>query len=204
MAQLDQAWPEPKERPILFSGPMVLAILAGKKTQTRRVIKPSWSRCLDLDDPDDREKARLGCPHGTSRDRLWVRETFYCDDYRYPNAPPEELLQLMEYRADHDCRTWEAGCPCCDEEGRASWRPSIHMPRWASRITLEVIAVRVERVQSISEQGVIDEADEFLGKVWWSPAIDHRFCKRCKPHAMELASIVGRAIALIEGLRGVR
>ncbi len=51
---------------------------------------------------------------------------------------------------------------------------------------------------------MIDEADEFLGKVWWSPAIDHRFCKRCKPHAMELASIVGRAIALIEGLRGVR
>ena len=175
------------ERPILFSAPMVRAILAGTKTQTRRVLTPQpelaimdaelasalracqdvglipkdegtprwrWRGCFAMPWPNG---IRNASPYGVPGDRLWVRETFYCDDYRYPDAPIDEMSKMLEYRADHECRNWEAGCPCRDEYGRSSWRPSIHMPRWASRITLEVTGVRVERLQDISGEDAIAE-----------------------------------------------
>jgi len=154
------------DRPILFSGPMVRAILSGAKTQTRRIMKPkpdhchrdilngnkNWYRLL----PQLGEK-QLKCPYGQPGDRLWVRETWGCFDYSHDQ-------RAIAYRADGDdggC-TWieipkeyhhfgamgeedlPQYCPANDK-----WRPSIHMPRWASRITLEVTEVRVERIRDI-------------------------------------------------------
>lgn len=134
-----------KERPILFSAPMVRAILEGRKTQTRRVVKPpKWS---DADEiffigndsiavpDDDHADYFIACPYGQPGDRLWVRETF-ADE---AGGTRRFLGEHIFYRADD----WQ---PLVDR-----WTPSIHMPRWASRITLEVTAVSVERLQDISE-----------------------------------------------------
>lgn len=115
-----------RERPILFSSPMVRALIAGTKTQTRRVVKGEW----------------IVCPYGGPGDRLWVREShWWFKDEHDPVTgyyPPKLTAEDVEYRADGE------------RPGR-SWRPSIHMPRWASRITLEITGVRVERLQEISE-----------------------------------------------------
>ena len=120
-----------KERPILFSGEMVRAILDGRKTQTRRVVKP--------------QPPPLGGfvknPYGQPGDRLWVRETWALDDKYY-------------YRADG-----AVGDRC------GKWKPSIHMPRAASRITLEITGVRVERLQEITISDIYAEGaitDEWL------------------------------------------
>lgn len=175
---------EVKERPILFSGAMVNAILEGRKTQTRRVMKPepnlSWMNTSSrMGGSYSGSDARPGynergecwyfwipgaasgewkCPYGKPGDRLWVREAFYCNDYRYPNAEPSELLEEMTYRADHEA-------PCrCEEPLDGHWKPSIHMPRWASRITLEITNVRVERLNAISWDDIVAEgiSDTFL------------------------------------------
>lgn len=118
------------DRPILFSAPMVRAMLAGTKTQTRRVAKPKRSIEPMTDE----------CPYGQPGDLLWVRETwawYGCE------RDPREVL----YRAD------TSNLP----ESHGRWRPSIHMPRWASRITLRVTGVRVERLQDITEVDAIAE-----------------------------------------------
>lgn len=145
-----------KERPILFSGPMVNAILEGRKTQTRRVIKPVQPRTDGLW-PAGRNPLE-DCPYGAPSDRLWVRETWYCDhcferDYAKTGAVyvgrtlsrkecEDEWRSHLFFRAD--------GEPDFGGE-RADWKPSIHMPRWASRLALEVTEVRVQRLQKISE-----------------------------------------------------
>jgi hypothetical protein len=124
------------ERPILFSGPMVLAILSGRKTQTRRVIKTVADRQLNqflhymatAVDPD------LKCPYGKPGDRLWVRETW-----------AKTGFDLVTYRADNTTLQMVEN----HEWDHTDWRPSIHMPRWASRITLEITGVRAERLQAI-------------------------------------------------------
>lgn len=164
------------ERPLLMSAPMVRAILAGTKSQTRRLVTVPWkgsSRTLpyepwyiesdgklrvqdeygDFHTMDDRWS-----PYGVPGDRLWVRETWYDDNaLREREPPPTAPDEFIEYRASHDCSSWEAECPCRDEYGRSSWRPSIFMPRWASRITLEVTEVRVQRLQDISREDAIAE-----------------------------------------------
>lgn len=144
------------DRPILFSGAMVRAILDGHKTQTRRIVKPQppgWAThpsmapsstdlfCHWTDGgtedcafwPKDEP---LRCPYGKPGDRLWVRETW---------ATLGRQVHAAVYRADN------IGYPV------ERWRPSIHMPKWASRITLEVTGVRVERVQRISEADAVAE-----------------------------------------------
>lgn len=135
-----------KERPILFSGPKVRAILDGRMTQIRRVVKPNWWRCLDPEDAEDLAQAVTMCPYGAPGDRLWVQETYAVD---VPGC-----LRGLSYRADHqDPRGDGPAHPM-------RWRPANHMPRGASRLTLEVTAVRVERLQDISEADAIAEGIE--------------------------------------------
>ena len=137
-----------KERPILFSAPMVRALLAGMKTQTRRAFKTKnggvWPNANDL--PGIRQILR-SCPYGQPGDRLWVRETFARIDGQ--TRPWIET----DYKA-----TYTHGDRLGDTLGiKKRWTPSIHMPRHASRITLEVTGVRVERLQDISEADAIAE-----------------------------------------------
>lgn len=128
-----------KEKPILFSGAMVRAILEGKKTQTRRVIKPQ-----PMLDTHTRVTACYKCPYGAPGDRLWVRETW----------------TTHQNDKGADCLLYRAEVP--DPELYAPWRPSIFMPRAASRIMLEVTGVRVERIQEISEADAIAEGVEII------------------------------------------
>lgn len=131
-----------KERGILFSAPMVRALLAGTKTQTRRAIKPAPDAMTPIGPvrftEKDRRAGRLGvmipCSYGMVGDRLWVRET-------HLENPVLGLIGGVVYRADGTANA----------TGGLRWRPAIHMPRWASRITLELTEVRVERLREISE-----------------------------------------------------
>lgn len=140
------------ERPILFSGAMVRAILAGTKTQTRRVVKPrkdpDYGRELSpCEIAGDEHIARL-CPYGAPGDRLWVRETFAGSiAYERHGYPLKEWGNKIWYVADGEPRSGQWTRP----------RPSIHMPRCLSRITLEVTEVRVERLQDISDQDAVAE-----------------------------------------------
>ena len=166
-----------KERPILFSAPMVRALLAGTKTQTRRVVKPPRNRSAFVlldhgkgwwpyqsDDGeselcDDGMEHPYTCPYGQPGDRLWVREAFsgpHCMD------ATDECVAVRPSKWGEGSRIWywADGNPTHGDWTRP--RPSIHMPRWASRILLEVTAVRVERLQDISEadaraEGCIEE-----------------------------------------------
>jgi hypothetical protein len=180
-----------KERPILFSAPMVRAILDGSKTQTRRLVKPQptsgeWPLldiALDMRgnrvgaavwwmDENDQHNGETLCPYGQPGDRLWVKETHapaadcwgaWERRMRMDSTGPAPLIH---YRAD-------GGDPFVEK-----WRPSIFMPRWASRIKLEITGVRVQRLQGISKEDAkaegIDEwikrgfVDATNGKPWES------------------------------------
>lgn len=169
-----------RERPILFSGPMVRAILDGRKTQTRRVVKPqpvkegnlwqlygagwSGSNCPVM---PGHSLASRG-PFGGPGDRLWVRETWapmcrtadphcWCAD-----DPARQRNHFVEYRADTN-DPYPGEWPAEDARGYVDapkWRPSIHMPRWASRLTLEVTGVRVERLRDINGDDIAREGIE--------------------------------------------
>lgn len=164
-----------KTRPILMNGPMVRATLADIKTNTRRLVKGivedvrrgDWYAdrrlvhkptcqlgfCETVDDGVlacdgydlEPNGAGIRSPYGGPGDRLWVRETWGLFDTE-PKDGPEKAKVF--YRATDGDR---------DELRYQLWRPSIHMPRWASRITLEVVSVRVERLQEISEADAIAE-----------------------------------------------
>lgn len=157
-----------------MSAPMVRAILAGNKTQTRRVVKPRKDRdfgcelaTCEIAGEVNGGDCRL-CPYGHPGDRLWVRETWlpdppidgwggdvsWQDERRIDGVP-------AHYRKPEHCifaASW--GDP------GLRWRPSIHMPRWASRILLEVTSVRVERLQDISEEDAIAEGTAYLGRAY--------------------------------------
>jgi len=164
-----------KERPILFSTPMVRAILDGTKTQTRRAAKPATPRGTNR------------CPYGVPGDRLWVRETWapYSDN----EDPVRDVddATCVRYRATDtlhmampDCMDTapiDTYCLAPHEQmprGPWKWRPSIHMPRWASRIMLEVTGVRVERLQDITEEDAKAEGitemplQGGLPGAWWT------------------------------------
>ena len=153
--------PEIKERPILFSAPMVRAILEGRKTVTRRVCKPQPSAnahttCASGNPTGgwwETGKDIIRCPYGKPGDRLWVRET-WAADAQVDAVAPRDMSQgePIHYAADGAVR--QTGCAMI-KPGKG--RPSIHMPRWASRILLEITDIRVERLQDISEQQALAE-----------------------------------------------
>lgn len=165
------------EKPIIFSSEMVRQILAGNKTQTRRVIKPQPSGgwlvpplgVIDGNYASNGCRSDLKCPYvdQSNRGRLWVRETFYVDHWsfvsreRLAEAPPEgDWQDFTYYRVDGECCQQIPECQCADV-GKPKWRSPIHMPRWASRITLEITGVRVERLQNISEADAKAEGIEY-------------------------------------------
>ncbi|CVB12849.1 ASCH domain-containing protein [Serratia marcescens] len=162
-----------KERPVIFNSEMVRAILSGRKTQTRRVVSDRHLRLIDvasqvgecyplesgIDHANSQSYYREHCPFGQVGDRLWVRETWSSD---FANYYPNDRVW---YAADNNrCSDIEVVngvrgiySPESDVHVPFRWRPSIHMPRWASRITLEITAVRVERLNDISDGDAIRE-----------------------------------------------
>ncbi|HDL6644668.1 TPA: hypothetical protein SBJ50_004262 [Yersinia enterocolitica] len=145
------------EKPILFNAEMVNAILSGRKTQTRRIMgnQPAGQdlETVHVRHNDDfnfqwygnlGESSYFPCPLGKPGDQLWVRETW------------NKHGGLLTYRADHDWIEEMRKATVCP----AKWVPSIHMPRWASRINLLITGVRVERLNDISEQDAISEGLE--------------------------------------------
>lgn len=144
----------PKERPILFTPDMARAILDGRKTQTRRIIKhlPAGVATIWHDGAEwNVENAagntwlgRLTCPYGNPGDHLWVRETW-----------AKQLDGKIIYRADHE--NWQLA----DYTTTGAWRPSIHMPRAASRITLQITDIRAHRLHDITEADAIAEGLHF-------------------------------------------
>lgn len=170
-----------KERPILFTGAMARALLDGSKTQTRRAVKPAHLKFFDQSAADS-----LGAwnarplPYGKPADRLWVRETFQHRGASYDGLGLEDSEWFRCYgHGAVAADSWDPEFPDGWQpsrhmnvrkltepaeqqgDGITGWVtkfiPSIHMPRWASRITLEITAVRVERLQDISEADAISE-----------------------------------------------
>lgn len=170
-----------KERPILFSGPMVRAILDGRKTQTRRVVKfPIYDRGFGCEISGSELNGELVqdpglCPYGKPGDRLWVRETFvlesteqYHGDHEIPDdgrpTKPicdeyeDEYLLIPHYRATEPEPHIVPYEGVADEwDDRTRWKPSIFMPRWASRILLEITNVHVERLNEITKKEALKE-----------------------------------------------
>lgn len=133
-----------KERPILFTGAMVRVLLAGDKTQTRRIVNPQ----PDYDPGCEPPYVQKPCRYGYAGDKLYVRETWQHSNW--PNGPFDETCSVF-YRADYMNDPHGPDGELSPEGKYRIWRPSIHMPRAASRILLEVTNVRVERLQNISE-----------------------------------------------------
>jgi len=144
-----------KERPIIFRAEMVRAILAGRKTQMRRIVKPLHMATVDA----EQFPILAMCPYGSPGDRLWVRETCRAE------AIDDEGLCGVRYVADGQFMPIANTREASDRWVQLYWYrgmegatvPPIHMPRWASRITLEITDVRVERLQDISEDDCLAE-----------------------------------------------
>lgn len=195
------------EHPILFNGDMVRAILDGRKTQTRRIIKPQpddlcevkyidppqnagfnkndlsevqgWCEFSIMDDSALGYQRDLKCPFGKVGDSLWVRENFYRDTRELETdrnpaliyaATPEWFVEKMQpnimrrslYRPAHNADgPTRAECEANLKNHKfQKLKPSIHMPRWASRLSLPVISIRAERIQDISEKDALAEGIE--------------------------------------------
>jgi hypothetical protein len=188
------------ERPIIFNKEMVKAILEGRKTQTRRPLKVQppvgtldvkpWcishemeilGKVAKWETPQYRESGvplwistetggthrEYGCPFGDVGDRLWVRETYALAE-TYDKKSGADLPGTLE-GTTHFYR--DGGGHCFETVLRGKWRPSIHMPRWASRITLEVLKIRAERLQDITGHDVIAEGFEFHPVLHYSKAM---------------------------------
>lgn len=159
-----------KERGMIFNGEMVRAILDGRKTQTRRPIKWKQTRFTEIGEREDGSKWPWSedaehacdfwhpCPFGAVGDRIWVRETFAAlESGSYEQVKPQEgHCQDLRYAATDRLAKSDA-----DIRGY-KWVPSIHMPRWASRILLEITDVRVERLNSIHDVDAMREGIQNL------------------------------------------
>jgi len=172
------------EKPILFSGEMVRAILEGRKSQTRRVISEKLMQCQDPE--DEPEVFVKWCKYGQPGDRLWVRETWRIVGWdesgdwqiEYKDGSTRWFDSVQDIDEDTSVRYWEQCTDDCikakipeDDAGYFTfndeypcptrWRPSIFMPRWASRISLEITQIRVQRLWEISLEDVIVEGGPF-------------------------------------------
>ncbi|MGX0496923.1 hypothetical protein ACUXGN_000872 [Klebsiella aerogenes] len=174
------------ERGMIFNAEMVRALLDDRKTQTRRIMKPQPEPCprgghwwpsnvfktmLHVEEEMQNGKGGWGglvgdaCPFGDVGDRIWVRETFQGPLFDYEQME-SYLEDSSKFEKPEFCQYAADGKPApeyydADDNLRHGWRPSIHMPRWASRILLEITDVRVERLNAISEEdaraeGIID------------------------------------------------
>lgn len=179
-----------RERAINMHETEVRAILEGRKTQTRRVVQLSddmfdsvtpmiglrdekrfWRFAFSVDGATQTEDVL--CPHGTVGDRLWVREAW---------APAEAALPLLPgvlYRADYHTGLEK-------RDGDEKWRPSIHMPRWASRITLEITGVRVERLQEISERDARSEGVDTMRDMRFAAPLGNLHSGACRLNFIDL------------------
>lgn len=209
--------------PILFSGPMVSALLAGTKTQTRRAMKPQPDLTPEVNDDGDAE-FYIGdecvhikpCPYGQPGDLLWVRETWahYHTVNRALRSGGRSFSELSDgfagYRADgHD--TIEefrdhirlmSGCDLEAVEINGNrWRPSIHMPRWASRLTLRITDVRVQRLQDISKADAAAEGVEW--KTCPTRQTEASFNAQQMARRMGMAAHYEAEILYVEGYRNL-
>jgi hypothetical protein len=173
-----------KQRPILFSKPMVFAIMDGIKTQTRRVVKPQpdeyaamqGDQCMLVHDssPDMHNSELIACPYGKPGDQLWVKETVWVD------ADTKEFKWYAHQRIFKVDRV---------RDNARLW-PSIHMKRAWSRIQLEITGVRVERLQDISEddakaEGVESDHTEFEMIYWVEGVTGYKLSERYAASAKE-------------------
>ena len=147
------------ERPLLMSLPMAREVVAGNKTETRRVVKPDIAHILSVGTPDERNLILEDCPYGHRGDTFWVRESWRLVDlveitggvrvvveYRAGPRMPRIQYILEEAKAvDQARRAWAKQGP---------WKPGIHMPKWACRIHLKITEISAERVRFINENGV--------------------------------------------------
>lgn len=179
-----------KERPVLVCGAMVRAVLADLKTQTRRVVMPQpdaerWLSPCDVYAPSVEKNGQLEpgpdvfgfysedegwiCPYGAPGDRLWVRENCWIAK---KNFGDRTLNNCTDNDGDGRVVGYSASMSGdsvrCAQDYGVTQSPSIHMPRWASRITLEIVNVRVERVQDISEEDAIAEGVDRYCEGWKS------------------------------------
>lgn len=172
-----------KERPVLFNGAMVRAILDGRKTQTRRIVKQKYLPWLENTVTNflSGKWNQRPLPYGKPGDRMWVRETWQGpvldeeqqEQWREDGPGRFKKPEFCVYRATDTLNA-------VDEDGKElCWRPSIHMPRWASRIDLEITGVRVERLQDISEadalaEGVMQQPGGWFSSAEWQSATSAR------------------------------
>lgn len=162
------------ERPILFIAPMVRAILDGHKTVTRRAVKAPipgstvrvrayrnrlgnqvFGPVIGVSEKlgEITELSGIKCPYGQPGEHLWVRETWYCNHFDVQKGPylqPADMVDLDQARVDGDLVYAADGLTPYEQE-QPVWKPSIHTPRWVSRILLEITDVRVERLHAITD-----------------------------------------------------
>lgn len=201
-----------KTRPILFNSDMVQALLAGRKTQTRRIVKCGNDNNIPFKIYIEKYGKEIKCrnhvlderswdfsPYGKKSDLLYVRETFVCgipldgDDMPIIGNDGECVYKTW-YAASSPDLTWDNDGE--KDHNNPPWKPSIHMPRWASRLTLKITDVKVERLQDISEEDAIAE-----GIIKWPHEDDYAYgYEGCSPCGH--ATPTGAYRALWESING--
>ncbi|MGE6006945.1 hypothetical protein [Klebsiella variicola] len=213
-----------KERGMIFNGEMVRAILDGRKTQTRRPIKWKQTRFTEIGEREDGSKWPWSedaehacdfwhpCPFGDVGDRIWVRETWSSDFANY--YPNDRVWYAADNnrQLDIDMVDGVRGIysPESDVHVPFRWRPSIHMPRWASRILLEITDVRVERLNAISEEDA--QREGVHTEVWDQTVVARNYAARDEffqfwsedmPHYVEMNQLYGSSFrSLWESIYG--
>ncbi|ENQ2676698.1 TPA: hypothetical protein MAF88_001647 [Klebsiella pneumoniae] len=175
-----------KERGMIFNGEMVRAILDGRKTQTRRPIKWKQTRFTEIGEREDGSKWPWSedaehacdfwhpCPFGAVGDRIWVREAFRVHSRATDVAT---LVYKASERNSWTEQTHRVPVAVCNKPATPEkWTPSLHMPRWASRILLEITDVRVERLNATSEEDA--QREGVHTEVWDQTVVARNYAAR--------------------------